>query len=585
LYRIQFISSVFRKNPNDDKSTFSIISNSKSAVKGFLAEFLIYSPLSLEISLFCSFSLPNLLAVSFFTRNFAVLYTDLLVTLPSSFQQTVWMRPFSLDIPVLWEYNKVIFYRINDIFKERYTMNDKLNSFYKSLHNKKVSFIGLGRSHRELLPMFASKGAIVTLRDKRTREQIGEEADKLEALGIKLTLGENYLENLCKEDIILRTPGMNYFTPALQQARKSGAFVTSEMELFFDLCPCKIYAVTGSDGKTTTTTVISEFLKAQGFSVFLGGNIGFPLLPRIEQIGPDDRAVVELSSFQLISMRKSPDVAVITNVAPNHLDVHKDMQEYIDAKRNIYLHQGGISRTVINADNEITASFLPEIRGEAMQFSRRITPDLGCYLAEDGTLTMNDRHSVTPVLHMDEIRIPGIHNVENYLAAISAVWGEVSKENIVSVAKNFGGVEHRIEFVRELDGVTWYNDSIASSPTRTIAGLNSFKQKLILIAGGYDKKIPFEPLAPKIIEKVKVLILMGVTAPKIEAAVTACEGYDPDQLTILHVSSMQEAVQKAREVAEKGDIVSLSPACASFDLYPDFEARGRHFKELVNALQ
>ncbi len=464
-------------------------------------------------------------------------------------------------------------------------MNDKLNSFYKSLHNKKVSFIGLGRSHRELLPMFASKGAIVTLRDKRTREQIGEEADKLEALGIKLTLGENYLENLCEEDIILRTPGMNYFTPALQQARKSGAFVTSEMELFFYLCPCKIYAVTGSDGKTTTTTVISEFLKAQGFSVFLGGNIGFPLLPRIEQIGPDDRAVVELSSFQLISMRKSPDVAVITNVAPNHLDVHKDMQEYIDAKRNIYLHQGGISRTVINADNEITASFLPEIRGEAMQFSRRITPDLGCYLAEDGTLTMNDRHSVTPVLHMDEIRIPGIHNVENYLAAISAVWGEVSKENIVSVAKNFGGVEHRIEFVRELDGVTWYNDSIASSPTRTIAGLNSFKQKLILIAGGYDKKIPFEPLAPKIIEKVKVLILMGVTAPKIEAAVTSCESYDPDKLTILHVSSMQEAVQKAREVAEKGDIVSLSPACASFDLYPDFEARGRHFKELVNAFQ
>lgn len=464
-------------------------------------------------------------------------------------------------------------------------MNDKLNSFYKSLHNKKVSFIGLGRSHRELLPMFASKGAIVTLRDKRTREQIGEEADKLEALGIKLTLGESYLENLCEEDIILRTPGMNYFTPALQQAKKSGAFVTSEMELFLDLCPCKIYAVTGSDGKTTTTTVISEFLKAQGFSVFLGGNIGFPLLPRIEQIGPDDRAVVELSSFQLISMRKSPDVAVITNVAPNHLDVHKNMQEYIDAKRNIYLHQGGISRTVINADNEITASFLPEIRGEAMQFSRRITPALGCYLAEDGTLTMNDRHSVTPVLHMDEIRIPGIHNVENYLAAISAVWGEVSKENIVSVAKNFGGVEHRIEFVRELDGVTWYNDSIASSPTRTIAGLNSFKQKLILIAGGYDKKIPFEPLAPKIIEKVKVLILMGVTAPKIEAAVTSCEGYDPDQLTILHVSSMQEAVQKAREVAEKGDIVSLSPACASFDLYPDFEARGRHFKELVNTLQ
>lgn len=463
-------------------------------------------------------------------------------------------------------------------------MNDRLNSFYKSLNHKKVSFIGLGRSHRELLPMFASKGAIVTLRDKRTREQIGEEADKLEALGIKLTLGEHYLEGLCEEDMILRTPGMNYLTPTLQQARESGCAVTSEMELFFDLCPCKIYAVTGSDGKTTTTSVISEFLKAQGFQVFLGGNIGFPLLPRIEQIGPDDRAVVELSSFQLISMRKSPDVAVVTNVAPNHLDVHKDMDEYIDAKRNIYLHQGGLSRTVINADNEITASFLPQIRGEALQFSLKIQPKLGSFLGEDGVLYMTDRRGTTPVLHMDEIRIPGIHNVENYLAAISAVWGEVSKENIVSIAKNFPGVEHRIEFVRELDGVKWYNDSIASSPTRTIAGLNSFHQKLVLIAGGYDKKIPFEPLAPKIIEKVKVLILMGVTAPKIEAAVTSCEGYDPQELTILHASSMQEAVELARKSAGEGDIVSLSPACASFDLYPDFEARGRHFKELVNAL-
>ena len=432
--------------------------------------------------------------------------------------------------------------------------------------------------------MFAKQGAQVTLRDRRTREQIGEEAELLEQQGITLKLGEGYLDGLCEEDLILRTPGMNYLTPALQQAKESGVAVTSEMELFFELCPCKIYAVTGSDGKTTTTSVIAEFLKAQGFRVFLGGNIGFPLLPRIEQIGPDDRAVVELSSFQLISMRKSPDVAVVTNVAPNHLDVHKDMQEYIDSKRNIYLHQGGLSRTVINADNEITASFLPEIRGEAMQFSRKITPKLGCYLAEDGTLTMADRHSVTPVLHMDEIKIPGIHNVENYLAAISAVWGEVSKENIVEVAKTFAGVEHRIELVRELDGVKWYNDSIASSPTRTIAGLNSFRQKIILIAGGYDKKIPFEPLAPKILEKVKMLILMGVTAPKIEAAVTSCAGYAQSGLRILHVSSMQEAVEQAKQAAGEGDIVSLSPACASFDLYPDFEARGRHFKELVKAL-
>ena len=275
---------------------------------------------------------------------------------------------------------------------------------------------------------------------------------------------------------------------------------------------------------------------------------------------------------------------MVTNVTPNHLDVHKDMQEYIDAKKNILLHQGGISRTVLNADNPITASFLPLVRGTAVFFSRKTVPSLGAYLGEDGMLYCNDRSGTTPVLPMEQIRIPGIHNVENYLAAISAVWGEVDCENIVQVAQQFAGVEHRIEFVRELDGVKWYNDSIASSPTRTIAGLNSFHQKLILIAGGYDKKIPFEPLAPKIIEKVKTLILMGVTAPKIEAAVTACEGFDPQQLRILHAKDMQQAVELARQCAQPGDIVSLSPACASFDLYPDFEARGRHFKELVHQL-
>lgn len=464
-------------------------------------------------------------------------------------------------------------------------MQQEQQRLARMVQGKKVAFIGAGVSHRTLIEEFVSLGAQVTLCDRKdSLEQFGPYGDTLRRLGVRLSLGEHYMDGFAGQDMILRTPGFEYYQKPLQDAIAAGTQVTSEVELFFDLCPCEIVAVTGSDGKTTTTSVIAEFLKTQGFHVFLGGNIGFPLLPRIEQIGPDDRAVVELSSFQLISMRKSPDVAVVTNVAPNHLDVHKDMQEYIDSKRNIYLHQGGLSRTVINADNDITASFLPEIRGEAMQFSRKITPKLGCYLAEDGTLTMADRHSVTPVLHMDEIKIPGIHNVENYLAAISAVWGEVSKENIVEVAKSFAGVEHRIELVRELDGVKWYNDSIASSPTRTIAGLNSFRQKIILIAGGYDKKIPFEPLAPKILEKVKVLILMGVTAPKIEAAVTSCAGYAESGLRILHVSSMQEAVEKSREIAKEGDIVSLSPACASFDLYPDFEARGRHFKELVKAL-
>ena len=463
-------------------------------------------------------------------------------------------------------------------------MNDKLELFYRGLKDQKVSFIGLGRSHRELLPMFASKGARVSLRDKRTREQIGEEAGQLEALGIRLILGEGYLDNLCEEDMILRTPGMYYYHPALQEAQRSGVAVVSEMELFFDLCPCKIYAVTGSDGKTTTTSVIAEFLKAQGFNVFLGGNIGFPLLPRIEQIGPEDRAVVELSSFQMISMRKSPDVAVITNISPNHLDVHKDMQEYIDAKRNILLYQQPPCRAVLGYENDVTRAMQADCKGEQVWFTRLRETANGAFLRGDGMLCMAEGGKVTPFLAQKDVKLRGLHNIENLLAAAAAVWGRVPVEAIQKVGSTFTGVEHRIEPVRVLDGVTYYNDSIASSPTRTIAGLRSFDQKIILIAGGYDKKIPYEPLAPEILAHVKVLVLMGATGPRIEKAVRELPAFAESGLEILHAESMEQAVALARAAAKPGDVVSLSPASASFDLYPNFEVRGRHYKQIVNSL-
>lgn len=464
-------------------------------------------------------------------------------------------------------------------------MNSKLQHFYDNLKGKPISFIGLGRTHQELLEQFSEKGAVVTLRDKRTRQQIGEETCcHLEKLGIKLMLGKNYLDNLDNAGTVLRTPGVYYSLPELNHARQNGTALTSELELFFDLCPCRIYGITGSDGKTTTTSIIAEFFRAEGRNVFLGGNIGKPLLPRIEQIDYKDIAVVELSSFQLMSMRCSPDVAIVTNVTPNHLDVHGNMEEYIDCKKNIYRHQNGFSRTIINADNNITFSFLPEIRGEVRTFSRQTPTHHGAYLGEDGWIYVADKNGVTKVLHKDKIRIPGIHNVENYLAAISAVWGEIPLETINKVAEEFPGVEHRIEFVREIDGVKWYNDSIASSPTRTIAGLNSFPQKIILIAGGYDKKIPFQPLAPKVIEKVKVLILMGDTAQQIQEAVQSCPDYNPETLPIHRVDTMEDAVRTAQQYALSGDIVSLSPACAAFDLYKDFEARGKHYKQLVLSL-
>ena len=385
--------------------------------------------------------------------------------------------------------------------------------------------------------------------------------------------------------MIFRTPGMHFDLPELAKARENGIAVTSEMEVFFDLCPATIFAVTGSDGKTTTTTLIAEMLKAEGKNVFVGGNIGNPLLPEIENITADDYVVVELSSFQLISMRKGPDIAVVTNVAPNHLDVHKDMDEYIDAKKNVLLHQNAFSRTVLNIENDITAGFSSSVRGQKMFFSMKKSVKNGAWLGKDGYLNLSYRGISVPIIHKDDITILGDHNVENYLAAISAVWGYVGADSIRKVAHDFMGVEHRIEFVREFEGVKYYNDSIASSPTRTIAGLKAFNSKVILLAGGYDKHIPFEPMAPYVVDKVKLLILNGPTADKIEKVVKADPNYKAGNPQIVRVNDYREAVMVAHEMAVPGDIVTLSPACASFDAYPNFAARGRHFKELVNNLK
>ena len=462
-------------------------------------------------------------------------------------------------------------------------MDSRVQTFLDSLNKKKIAFIGIGVSHNELIKLFLSKGAYITLCDRRVKEQI-ENAAELESMGVKLKLGDNYLDKIDAE-MIIRTPGMYFNNEALTQYRKNGIAVTSEMELFFDLCPCKIIAVTGSDGKTTTTTIISKMLEAQGKTVHLGGNIGRALMPIIETISEDDYAVVELSSFQLISMRRSPDVAVITNIAPNHLDVHGNMEEYIDAKKNILLHQGAFSRSVLNADNELTASLTSLARGELMMFSRKEAVFRGAFLSDDNVIYVADKNGITKVMERSDIRLIGDHNVENYLAAISAIWGVVDIENIKAVAKEFAGVEHRFEFIRELGGVKWYNDSIATSPTRTIAGLNAVNQKVIMIAGGYDKHIPFLPLGPKVIEKVKHLILLGATAQKIEDTVTSTPGYGNSGVVIHRVDTLENAVAKAREVAKEGDLVTLSPACASFDLYKNFEQRGIHFKNIVNSLK
>ena len=462
-------------------------------------------------------------------------------------------------------------------------MNFKVDRFFEGLKNKRVAFAGIGVSHADTIRMFARRGISTVACDKRTRDEFDLALlTELEGLGVELRLGESYLEGR-DMDVLFRTPGMDFNMPRLMELRGMGVIVTSEVEVFLELCPCPVIGITGSDGKTTTTTLIAEMLQAAGKTVHLGGNIGRALLPIIDEITPSDLVVAELSSFQLMSVRTSPDIAVITNMSPNHLDVHGTMEEYIAAKSNLYQHQGAFGITVLNEDNDITRSFKPHVRGQLRLFSRKGDVP-GAWARDDAMICYSDIKGDTQELFpCADIRLPGLHNVENYLAAISAVWGLIPPEFMYKVAREFGGVEHRIEFVRELRGVKWYNDSIATSPTRSVAGLRSFGQKLIMIAGGYDKKIPYEPLAPELVEHVKMLILMGATAGQIESALLGFAGYDGSP-KIVHAQNMEDAVAKASELAQAGDIVTLSPASASFDMYPNFEVRGRHFKELVGGL-
>ncbi len=464
-------------------------------------------------------------------------------------------------------------------------MSVKSDLFFEKYKGKKIAFIGLGVSNFGSICLFLNKGLDVTVLDRVDESNLGEKANVLQNKGAKFICGDYYLNCLRNFDVVVRSPGVYFNKSELQDAIKHGVVVTSEMELFFDFCPCKIIGVTGSDGKTTTTTVISEMLKCEGYNVHVGGNIGKALLPEIEKITSDDIVVVELSSFQLISMRKSPDISVITNISPNHLDIHKDMDEYISAKKNIVLHQNGFGSLILNLDNDLSNSQEVFARGFVKKFSRKEKVTNGAFLDEKTQkicFAKNDK--VSEVLDVDDITIPGVHNIENYLAAISAVFELVSADSVQKVAREFKGVKHRIEFVREKNGVKWYNDSIATSPTRTIAGLKCFNDNIILIAGGYDKNFDYGCLTPELLKKVKTLILMGNTAKKIEVAVKNDDCYNEQDIKIVNVSNMEEAVGVAYNAASDGDIVFFSPASASFDLYKNFEQRGDHFRSVVNNL-
>lgn len=461
-------------------------------------------------------------------------------------------------------------------------MSATIHEYLAALKGKRVAVMGIGVSNTPLVQLLLKAGISVTACDKKTMEQLGDEAEELISLGAELRLGKDYLRDLT-EDVIFRTPGMRPDLPELLRAKERGSVVTSEMEAFFEVCPCTLIGVTGSDGKTTTTTLIAEMLRSEGKRVHLGGNIGRPLLSDAGGMKHGDFAVLELSSFQLMTMERSPHIAVVTNLAPNHLDMHTSMEEYIAAKENIFTHQKKNDIAIFNGDNEITRGFAKKAPGRVRLFSRFTEPEEGVFLRGD-TIWSRRGGKERAVLPVSGILIPGMHNVENYMAAIAATEGLVRDETVRSLAASFPGVEHRIELVRKLGGAAYYNDSIASSPSRTIAGLRSFPDKVILIAGGYDKHIPFDVLGPEVVRHVKTLVLTGSTAEKIRESVEKAPEYREGKPKIIMIPEFDEAVKTAAGEAKPGDTVILSPACASFDRFKNFAQRGEHFKKLVQEM-
>ncbi len=473
-------------------------------------------------------------------------------------------------------------------------MTEKVKEYIASLRGKKIAFVGMGVANAPSALFLARHGLQVYACDSRDESYIGKKTcEELRACGVQFSLGKDYLRILPEMDIVFRSNGILPFqNPWIGECIERGQTVTSEMEEFFHYCPAKIIGITGSNGKTTTTTLIYKMLKKAGHSAVIGGNIGKAMLPYLEDLTPSDYAVCELSSFQLLTMGNlvhQPDIAVVTNIESTHLDHHISLDEYVDAKRNVLIYQSPSQRTVLNADcdysigHRVYHDMRYDVRGKLAEFSLEKPVNTGAYLDDNDNIVYAEDGTVTQIMPASDIRLPGRHNIANYCTAIAAVWGLVQPEQIREVARTFGGVEHRIEFVREVDGVKYYNDSIATSPSRVISGVRAFNQKIIAIQGGSDKGNDLSVMVPDLLTHVKILILNGATADKIEQAVLAAPDYDPDQLQIIKVEDLAQAVEAARKAAQPGDIVSLCPACPAFDQFKTFEYRGREFKRLVNA--
>lgn len=472
---------------------------------------------------------------------------------------------------------------------------DRIAERYK---NKSCHILGFGRSTKPLCDILLSVGARVTVRDKNIKLKDDADALRYKEIGVEFILGDSYLDAICG-DFVFRSPAFRPDKPEMISACNMGAALSSEIEFFMENSDADIFGITGSDGKTTTTTLTHLLLEKQ-FPVngkghaYVGGNIGNSLLPMLSKMTGSDAAVLELSSFQLMTLKKSPKRAAITNISPNHLDWHTDMQEYIDAKCRIF-EAGGCETVVLNADNSYTQEIACKVECPVIYFSGTksnydeiVHPEKKGSLAifeSEGYIVACDGEKTEKMLDISKIKVIGRHNVENYMTAIGLTYGYVTTDVIAEVAESFYGVKHRIQFVRELDGVKYYNSSIDSSPTRTAAAINAMGGSIVAICGGYDKNIPFDTLADVLTTKVKAVVLTGQTAEKIYKAIVDCPTYDKEKLDIYMESDFTCAVEKARNIAVSGDNVMLTPACASFGVFKNFEERGERFIELVKSFE
>jgi len=457
------------------------------------------------------------------------------------------------------------------------------------LKGKKIGILGLGEENIALAKYLLDRHLNFVICDQKKAGELGEISEQVKNWPVDFRLGPDYLRDLKDFDLVFRTPGLPYFHPKIQAAKAAGVKIFSQTKFFFSACPCPIIGITGTKGKGTTATLISEILKKSPIAnrqsqIFLGGNIGHPPIIFLDQLKKNDLVVLELSSFQLQDLHQSPHLAVILDIKVDHLDYHKDEKEYIEAKGNIVRFQEKSDFAVINADYLTSFELGLLSSGEVFWFSRRKSIDQGVWVKNGQEFILRYQNKEYPIIKTADVRLRGEHNWENIAAAAATSFlAGVDLDSIRKTIESFPGLEHRLEFIAQINGVKFYNDSFSTTPDTAIAAITSFGEPIVLIAGGSEKGADYTGLGKAIVSsKVKTVILIGKTGPKIKEKIQSSLRRKKKKIKLIDkIENFKKAVSEARKEAKPGDVILLSPASASFDWFRDYKDRGNQFKSLV----